>query len=1069
MFGLTFAQETSFELELLHTADSLQTASQYDSALLVYGKAIQIAEGKSNEAVIIGAYNGIGLTHIALSKYQLAENTLRESIEIGNSLLDKNHPMLASAYVSLGYCYSHMQRIQDAIDNYEIGIGMFRAGIGENNKPCAEAYSRLGAAYYLLGNSSQQAIELLEQSISIYQELKMSRTLEMARVFNDLANVLQDEQRFDQAIELHGHSLSIKKDQLEPLHPEIGVSNYNLGRIYYSMGDYTKASEHYHKTLEVDLHTFGPDHRWVGEDYYSIADCHTAFGNYELALKYAKKSADVLFQAFGPQNPRYGTSLMTTGQAYMNLEDPSNAMEYFQKALAIFEGSDQVFRDVLFGKANAHALIGVALSRMQRYEEALSHLEASVNSGLSTMMGYSNFMSENYRHIGDSHLALFNYQAAHGAYQKALDILTTEFGEQHPQVAETRGALATAFLEQGELEKALQEYQVALQCLVPHLSSNYSKNPPLDQLSTLPATLQILNQKAWAYRLLYLENNDEDQLEQSWETFQLALNLIDTLRIGFLEQGSKQSLLEHHLEIYERSLMVVQDLHKLNPEASYLSKAFHIMEKSKAFLLLTSLRESSAKKFANIPDEILEKEQAIKMKVAFYETRATTESDETRKIEWRGKAFEWGQSYDSLMAIISRDYPAYHQLKYNTEVVSLEDTQASLASDEAMLHYFLGVDRLFALAINKGEQLFFTYDLDSDILDQIEYLRMSLMDKQPFTQKYAKLSFEVYQRLIQPASHLLMGKKISVIPDGELNYFPFEVLTSSYKPDYQSYVDLPYLVFDHSFNYSFSATFLFATQSANKSNAALEYLAFAPAFNDRTESSIATSEIALVETVRGNLVELKGTKREANSISKYFDGKLFQDETATESQFKSEAPSSSIIHLATHAIVDDQNPMNSRLLFTSTKDSINDGDLFIWELYNLQLNAQMAVLSACNTGFGKLERGEGVMSLGRAFAYAGCPSIIMSLWPAQDEATADIMEYFYQEIADGASKDQALASAKKQYLQQADDLFAHPFYWAGFVAQGNPEALNMTQHQRSWYWLVMIVAVAGILLYRRLS
>ena len=171
---------------------------------------------------------------------------------------------------------------------------------------------------------------------------------------------------------------------------------------------------------------------------------------------------------------------------------------------------------------------------------------------------------------------------------------------------------------------------------------------------------------------------------------------------------------------------------------------------------------------------------------------------------------------------------------------------------------------------------------------------------------------------------------------------------------------------------------------------------------------------------------------------------MFQDAAATESQFKLAAPESDIIHLATHAIVDDRDPLNSRLLFTISEDTIDDGDLYVWELYNMQIDAQMAVLSACNTGFGKLERGEGVMSLGRAFAYAGCPSIIMSLWPAQDEATADIMELFYEGIADGLPKDQALAGAKRAYLDRADDLFSHPFYWAGFIAQGDPKPVGLS-------------------------
>ena len=154
------------------------------------------------------------------------------------------------------------------------------------------------------------------------------------------------------------------------------------------------------------------------------------------------------------------------------------------------------------------------------------------------------------------------------------------------------------------------------------------------------------------------------------------------------------------------------------------------------------------------------------------------------------------------------------------------------------------------------------------------------------------------------------------------------------------------------------------------------------------------------------------------------------------------------------------NPMHSRLLFTQI-DEIDgeDGDLHSWELYNMHLNARLAVLSACNTGFGKLNRGEGVMSLGRAFAYAGCPSVILSLWPAQDAVTADIMSDFYTNLVNSVPIDQSLRKAKLNYLENSNDIFSHPFYWAGFVAQGDTSPLWIEKNAIGWRWLVVFFPV----------
>lgn len=221
---------------------------------------------------------------------------------------------------------------------------------------------------------------------------------------------------------------------------------------------------------------------------------------------------------------------------------------------------------------------------------------------------------------------------------------------------------------------------------------------------------------------------------------------------------------------------------------------------------------------------------------------------------------------------------------------------------------------------------------------------------------------------------------------------------------------------------------------------------------------------------------------EVNAIADHFEGQFYEGATASEQLFKEYAPNYDIIHLATHAIIDDVHPMNSRLLFSLNEDSVQnanspdesaqDGNLYAWELYNMQLNAQMAVLSACNTGFGKLQRGEGVMSLGRAFAYAGCPSIIMSLWPAQDQATADIMVNFYQGLSAGMTKDEALQKAKLKYLENTDELFAHPFYWASFVVQGDSAPLNTPYGMFSYWWLggglaLVLLSVGLFIRYRK--
>jgi CHAT domain-containing protein len=187
---------------------------------------------------------------------------------------------------------------------------------------------------------------------------------------------------------------------------------------------------------------------------------------------------------------------------------------------------------------------------------------------------------------------------------------------------------------------------------------------------------------------------------------------------------------------------------------------------------------------------------------------------------------------------------------------------------------------------------------------------------------------------------------------------------------------------------------------------------------------------------------------EIQAILNIFNGKAFLNATKTE--FLKQAKSFNILHLAMHSNINELQPEFSSLNFYGE----NDNKLFINELYNETLNANMVVLSACDTGNGFYENGEGVISLSRAFNYAGIPSTVMSLWKVDDDATAKIMTYFYKHLKDGETKDEALKKAKLAYLENTEDeLLRHPYYWSGFVITGNTDALVEPEN----YWMCLLI------------
>jgi len=213
------------------------------------------------------------------------------------------------------------------------------------------------------------------------------------------------------------------------------------------------------------------------------------------------------------------------------------------------------------------------------------------------------------------------------------------------------------------------------------------------------------------------------------------------------------------------------------------------------------------------------------------------------------------------------------------------------------------------------------------------------------------------------------------------------------------------------------------------------------------------------------LFPLVGTIKEVQSINETVPSRVFINEKATEANFKKYASDYNILHLAMHTMMRDDAPLYSMLAFTNVKgeDTIEDNKLYAYEIYNLKLNAQMTVLSACNSGFGKMQKGEGMMSLARGFIYAGCPSIIMTLWQVTDKSSSDLMTSFYKYLKKGKSKQEAMRLAKVDYLAKADDLTSNPYFWSGFVVLGD----NSPVYRRSGfaYWMIVIGIFVGLLIF----
>ena len=361
-------------------------------------------------------------------------------------------------------------------------------------------------------------------------------------------------------------------------------------------------------------------------------------------------------------------------------------------------------------------------------------------------------------------------------------------------------------------------------------------------------------------------------------------------------------------------------------------------------------------------------------------------------------------------------------------------------------------------------------NLKDELESQIEDLRQGIyathihgQDPDSMKQQYTQAAHQLYQTLIAPIAHLL-SEEVLIIPDGKLAYIPFEMLLTQETSPETPYADYPFLIKEKTISYAFSATLWLEMREKIHARAANHsLLAVAPTYLNLSPTGLFAS----AEQQRGEyLGPLLYNQEEAQRIRQLMNGTEMLDTNATRQAFLDEAGDYQILHLATHGKINDASPNYSFLAFYGPKDSLFLEDtiqqgisgLFLADLYNLQLNADMVVLSACETGVGKLYRGEGIASLARGFTYAGAKSIITTLWQVNDKETRTFMEAFYTYLKEGHSKSDALRQAKLDMIQSSEKL-ADPFFWAPYVGMGDMRPLEWNKNIYGIGW-----GIAGILL-----
>ncbi|MDY8136870.1 CHAT domain-containing tetratricopeptide repeat protein [Aquimarina sp. 2201CG5-10] len=648
---------------------------------------------------------------------------------------------------------------------------------------------------------------------------------------------------------------------------------------------------------------------------------------------------------------------------------------------------------------------------------------------------------------GDIYLKDQQYQKAETYYESYLTkIKHYRNNQKHQDVTVAYSRYGELFLKQKQFDKSLKYYQLALQQLSNTFDDDsLEKNPNPREVFSKLELIKTLKQKLAVLQKAFKAEKKLEYLKTAHNTSSNIIETLDLLKPEFESKVDKQFLISEMYPAFHGMVEVAYDLYEKTKDQKYVEDAFRFIEKSKSVLLLEATRNAQANFFGGVSEDVLTKEQQYRAKIIHQEKKLYRRGGNKTVSD---SLFALKNGYYDFIKEIEQNYPEYYNLKYNDEVITLQETQDILREDTGLISYFTANDNLYIVTVQKNANAFYRIPFDKKIQNTIVsfYEDISTLKSNQIKEIY-KSGNSIYQKILNEPIKEMDVNRFVVLKDGVLNYLPFEALSKS--------LDQPeYLIQDYQISYANSATILKEQKNrlaSRKSN----LLAYAPHFGDVGQSASERSDF-------GPLIY---NTKEVENIMNYFDGKAITGADASIQSFIDSAYDYTILHFATHAAANDKNPDYSYLAFTPDHNN-QPNLLYVKDLYGYTIDADLVTLSACQTGLGKLQAGEGMLSLARGFNYAGARSLLTTLWKVNDQTTAELMSDFYKNLGDNLSKDKALREAKLNYLNTIEEpLLKHPYYWAGFVISGDMTPLEK-QSSRLW-WALLLLPILLIILIKR--
>ncbi|MCF6223729.1 MAG: CHAT domain-containing protein [Flavobacteriaceae bacterium] len=885
--------------------------------------------------------------------------------------------------------------------------------------------SRFIASFYQTKAGIEQKLGKYKQSIktskqSLQLDIQLKDSSGIAYCYNLIGIAYYFLSNFDSTKVYYEKSYTLKK-KINTSHEKLAVSAYNLGILYEDLAQTEKALKFY-LDAEYYLLKSKMTKSFLSDIYVGIAHLYFYKKEINKAEEYSEKAMDVGLKSYGEFNPNMTFVYNFYANILVSKKKYKEAINLLRKSLKIRQETYGEFHK--WTCESNYKLATVLVDDEQLNEaEALFKKAIAIGEKIKSSQYLANAKIQLSKLYLDQNIKLIEVEKL---LLSALNQNINVFGYKNDVTAENYYYLAQLAKKKDQKEKFFAFITQTFN------SSSYQKNNLNQVVAPFQALDAIVLAGDW-YTEAYNKSNDLDFLIKKFELIDQEVALIKFSQRNFTSDYSQIHFANEYRIVFEKGLNTCWRLYNKTNDQKYLEKAFALSETNRNTTLLKGLQDTQYKLYGDIPKDLIAHEKNVKqdlelVKLDLYYEKTAKTPDKIFISELLNARILHSNRLDSLHKIFKTNYPRYADLKYNNKQIEIKDVQINLDEDTQLITYFLGSKNLFAFHITKEKITFLKNEIALDLIEKTEKLKNNLIARNTIHE----ISKNLYQSLL--ANHLNKPQNILIIiPDNVLNYIPFEILIND---------ENKYLIEDFTISYTGSVNlFMELKNDFFKYESPNYWAGFSPNYKQN--------------------YKLSSNQNEVTTIAKIVNGKKFIGDLSNKKSFLENNKEYSILHLALHAKIDNENPMFNKLLF-------NDEELSAAEIYLSKNKANLAVLSACNTGFGKLEKGEGIMSMARAFHFSGVPSVIMSLWKVPDKETKKIMVSFYKHLEKGETKSLALKNAKLDYLSTTQDInLKHPYYWSGFVLNGNTEPLK---NKKKYYYLISGgLVLFSLLIWRRKS